>query len=173
MKNLLLIRHGDYEGFDLTVRGRDQMSLIANEIKKITGKNQDQLYLLSSTASRAEQSAEIIADKLGLKNFDKNEELRIEKGYVSEENIKSIDKLISKYFDKAAIIVVSHLPLILPYANHVTKKINGRDDNVGYVGVAEGINIDLESRIFEKIPRRFEKMPTRNFKSKYNTSITK
>jgi phosphohistidine phosphatase SixA len=63
MKKLVIARHGSYGHDDcLDDFGKKQIRLLAEELKKLI--NGDKVVILSSTAERARQSAEILAEVL-------------------------------------------------------------------------------------------------------------
>ncbi|MAG48020.1 hypothetical protein CL617_05420 [archaeon] len=97
MKHLFIIRHGSYDIDDLTQFGVKQIEEIAEEMKTIVGDNSNGHYLLTSTAPRAKQTAEIIAKEFDLKDFDRNEELWTGGGYISREGIETIDRIIEPH----------------------------------------------------------------------------
>lgn len=65
MKKIIIVRHGSYYGRSLDDTGRLQMSAMGNAIKSLFNENLT-IRIISSTAARAEQSAKIIADILGI-----------------------------------------------------------------------------------------------------------
>lgn len=65
MKKLIIARHGAYgDDLNLSPFGQQQMMSLAKQIKGHI--NGDRVVILSSTAPRAQQSAEILAQHLGV-----------------------------------------------------------------------------------------------------------
>jgi phosphohistidine phosphatase SixA len=64
MRYLVLARHGDYRNDQLSDYGRQQMSRMAERLKLILGDGKP--LILSSTATRGWQSAEVLARGLGV-----------------------------------------------------------------------------------------------------------
>jgi len=155
MRHLFVIRHGHYAGRDLSDRGREQISHIAEDMKAIIGEMHNGHYLLSSTAPRAEQTAEIIAQAFGLEAFDKDERLWTGGGYISPEEVEAIDGMIAPHKDKHDIVTIStHYEVVGSYPSHIAKTLFGRDEYIRRPEKGEGVHLDLEAKTYQMLPRR-------------------
>jgi broad specificity phosphatase PhoE len=63
LKKLIIVRHGDYSGEDLTKKGRDQIEALSLQIKALIRDCRSRLF--TSPAPRARQSANILYQSLG------------------------------------------------------------------------------------------------------------
>ena len=107
MKILIVARHGYYRGSDLHEIGELQMKALGSAIKSAL--NGFSVQIVSSNAPRAEQSAEIIAEILGV-GFEKHEFLWTGPGSPRgcSPDLQSALKLIEA--SKAdVLIIVTHL----------------------------------------------------------------
>ncbi len=59
MKKLIIIRHGDYSGNNLTSNGQRQIENLATKLKKFI--NNDSVTIITSPVRRAYESAEILS----------------------------------------------------------------------------------------------------------------
>ena len=155
MRHLFVIRHGDHNWEDLSNRGRDQIEKIAEEIKAIVGEIHNGHYLLSSTAPRAEQSAQIIAKAFGLEVFDKDERLWTSRGDdLYQKELEAIDGMIAPHKDKYDIVtIVTHYEVVGSYPLHVVKTLFGKDESIRRPEKGEGVHLDIEARTYQLLPR--------------------
>lgn len=156
MKHLFIVRHGNYGMRDLTESGISQIKQITKDMRIIVGKNYSGYYLLSSTAPRAEQTADIIAKAFGLERFDRNNKLWTRGGEdLSLENLEEIDGMIAPHQEKHDIVtIVTHEEVVLSYPEYCLKQLLSKDDKIGYIDKGEGIHLNLERKTFQFLPIR-------------------
>ncbi|MFC1598737.1 histidine phosphatase family protein [Patescibacteria group bacterium] len=107
MKNIILVRHGKDEKNSLTQLGRNQIQQMAIYLKtdlKLSGK----IHLICSPLKRAMQSAEIIANSLGLKMYP--DELFDDNLEYSSDLQKAVADILEIGSDFDHVIVVTHQP---------------------------------------------------------------
>ena len=155
MKHLFVIRHGDYDWEDLSDYGKKQIERIAKDMKAIVGEIHNGHYLLSSTAPRAEQSAQIIAKAFGLEAFDKDERLWTDGGHdLYQDELETIDEMIAPHKDKHDIVTIAtHYEVVGSYPRHIVKTLFGRDEHIRQPKKGEGVHLDLEARTYQMLPR--------------------
>ncbi|MFH1631437.1 MAG: histidine phosphatase family protein [bacterium] len=131
MLGLILARHGDFaflrSGEQLTEKGRQEIAVTANKLKKIT--EGFKVLLISSTAPRAKQSSEIIARELGLKSF--GESAVITSDGIREEDPRAALGLVRDRAEDAEIIIlVTHGPFVLDLVRLFGKEVLGVNHNL-------------------------------------------
>jgi phosphohistidine phosphatase SixA len=119
MKYLVIIRHGDYvEEGRLSGNGRRQIEAIAEVLRPLAAGGRAQV--ISSTAIRAEESAEIIGAILALP-VETNEILWSEEDH--PEDFAALLELIRNRQDKAdCLILVTHLEYTLSFPSYFAKR---------------------------------------------------
>jgi len=155
MKQLFVIRHGDYDWKDLSNSGEKQIERIAEDMKAIVGEMYDGHYLLSSTAPRAEQSTEIIAKAFGLESFDKNRRLWTGGGdNLYQEELEAIDAMITPYEDTHDIVTITtHYEVVGSYPRHIVRTLFERDEYIRRPEKGQGVHLDLEAKTYQMLPR--------------------
>lgn len=115
MKQLIIVRHGDYKGDGhLSDQGKKQISQLTFRLKSLL--NGDAVTIMSSTAPRAIDSAEIISNILG-KNFEKHEILW--SGGSRTQNHEAVLNLLGDYEEEAdTIILVTHYEYVKEFPKH-------------------------------------------------------
>ena len=156
MKHLFIVRHGNYGMRDLTESGISQIEQIAKDIRRIVGKNYSGYYLLSSTAPRAEQTADIIAKAFGIEQFDKDIRLWTRDGNdLSLKNLEEIDGMIAPHKEKHDIVtIVTHEEVVLSYPRYCLKQLLNIDKQIGYIDKGKGIHLNLERKTYQFLPVR-------------------
>jgi len=105
VKKLIILRHGNYNSSGLTGDGMRQIRSVSPKIAEEIGNSQD-ACIISSTAIRAKQSADILSKILGIP-YVENGKLHTEGGDLeldqSEEMLRIIDSCPNAY-----LIFVSH-----------------------------------------------------------------
>lgn len=115
MKKLVLARHGDYgDDYCLNELGKKQMRLLAEELKKHT--NCDKVVILSSTADRARQSAEVLSEVLGVEH--QLHELLWSDCNHREDYKKALELIRAHKEGAEIIIIVTHLEYVEGFPNH-------------------------------------------------------
>ncbi|MGN0002417.1 MAG: SixA phosphatase family protein [Sphingobacterium composti] len=143
-KNLYLIRHGkaedhsllkrDYER-NLVEKGRYKSLTIATKLKDDLSSNN--LLIISSTANRALQTAEIFCQKIAYPIQDIQLEKSIYEAYHTE--ILKVINLVNNDIDN--IIVVGHNPGLSDLANYLCEScINLNTSHVAKIILPEGFN---------------------------------
>ena len=153
MNHLFVIRHGEYGvDYNLDDIGRQQIESLVEQMKKIVGEIKNGFYLLSSTAPRAEQTAEIIAQAFGLEGFAKDKRLFTEGGYIPNSLLEEIDGMISPHRETTGVIALStHYEVVKKYPMHFLKKEFGREERIRGLDTGEGVHFDLEARTYQII----------------------
>lgn len=159
MKHLFVARHGNY-GYDnrLDNVGREQMTDLSRSIKGVLGDNS--AYIVSSTAPRALDSAEVLTSQLGLEGFE--ELLYLWEGGDAPKDayewVRDRDKLlevVDERTEKAdGLIVVTHFGVVrdLPHLfwnRRLEKKGEGpnRSPEKG-----QAAHFDLEAQTYQILP---------------------
>ncbi|MBW3000096.1 histidine phosphatase family protein [Candidatus Woesearchaeota archaeon] len=157
MKHLFVARHGDY-GFDdrLTGHGRQQFENLSKVVKHIL--NGATAYIISSTAPRALDSAEILVVELGLpKEFEKTPYLwsatdaPLEEGY--DDDLGKLMGLVNERRDKAdSLIMVTHLEVVRDFPTYFFNAEFGGDEYLIEPHKGEAVHINLEARTHQLLP---------------------
>lgn len=103
MKRLIILRHGEDIGDDLTQSGRDKIGRLATDIAARIGEMPR--VVLSSTRKRALATAGILADVL--RADIRAQDVFVSGGGVREEPPKALDAIALETAD--AVVVVTHL----------------------------------------------------------------
>jgi broad specificity phosphatase PhoE len=117
MAKLISARHGDYDSRSLNEEGREQIKRLAASIYDVAG--EVHFLLVSSAALRAVQSSEIIADKLGIPDIEKEIYIwdaidvpsdKKHETYLFEPDGEKLMRLVGEWEARAegALIIVSH-----------------------------------------------------------------
>ncbi len=106
MKKLIVVRHGAYDVATMNLHdiGRRQMLDISPKIHDAIGN--DTAIILSSTAPRAEQSAQVLADQLNT-DIELHEVLWSESGRPTKPD--TVLELIKSHDEKDVVILLTHL----------------------------------------------------------------
>ncbi len=151
MKKLIIMRHGDYNNYDyrLSKYGKKQMVQTAKIIHSVS--NEYSIFILTSTAPRAIDSAKAINEVLQV-GYEEHDELWDDDSHQGDWK-KSINIIDSKKDSFDMVIVVTHLEFteILPY--YFAREVLEIDDfDCGPVGKGEAIAIDFENLSIVYIP---------------------
>lgn len=148
MKHLFVMRHGDHIRGALTEESEIQIRTVADRMKEIVGEMNNGFYLLTSTAPRAIQTADVIANALGIKEYAKDERLRTSSGQlISSQHLQEIDGMIAPYTDtNDAVAIVTHYEIVGEYPRYVAKKLFGTDKRIFIPGRGEAIHFNLEAK---------------------------
>ena len=161
MKHLFLVRHGEYDDEKdkrLNDEGKRQIKILSEAIENIL--ESSSAYIVSSSAQRAIDSAEILAVRLGIPG-------KIEKapylwagasgpsGNFSYDD--TWDGVIRFIEERQAIadglILISHCELFRDgYVYHfIHKKLGDKSGPMG-IGKGKAVHIDLEGKTYQIIP---------------------
>lgn len=145
MKKIIIVRHGDYSGSNLTTLGVNQMETLAGFLSWV---NPTQTTMLSSSASRASNSARILSEKLGLP-FTEHYGLWSDDDH--DYDLRFASQLI-KSQDSEAVILITHLEYAQYLPKFICKDIFGNTELMnGYSGLYKGqmVLINLEKKCYE------------------------
>ncbi len=156
MKHLFIVRHGDCIRGALTEQARVQVKAVADRMKAICGELRGGFYLLSSTAPRAEDTADIIAHVFGITEYAKDDRLRTSSGHLlSPQELQAIDGMIAPHaVSNDAIAITTHYEIAGEYPPYFLEKEFGRRELIRIPDRGEGIHFDLERRTYQMIPTR-------------------
>ena len=151
MKNLIVIRHGDYDETTekLNESGRKQAQELANYIRK---NFQDNLYLISSSAQRAIETTGIlmsncISERCHINGVEILEELLEETNKIQEQKIIEIHKSVLDRKDKAEnLVLITHKPIVSSYSAYFAEKELGKKIIIGEVNEGRGIIINMDRK---------------------------
>jgi len=148
-QHLFFVRHGEYSGKDLDTWGREQIDSIARQIKETVWELRDGIYICCSTAPRAEQSAEIIARKLGVDQFERNKKLWTEDNCLPKDLINHVDTITNEQLKtNSAVIIVAHYELGKSYPTHILKTRLKQEGSIRLLGKGEGAHFDLRDNTY-------------------------
>lgn len=144
LKTLIIVRHGDYSGEDLNSYGKAQMKKIAEMIKEHTG--EVPFVILTSSAPRAKQSAEVISSVLGIKVKYESEAFWSDNRH-SQNDDRFLQELRNNVDGAEHAILVSHLEYVKEMPGTITR-------NEGFVSPARyyerqkgaGVLIDMVNK---------------------------
>lgn len=150
MKHLFIVRHGDYGRDDhLNETGKKQMQRVGAAIREIVG---DSAYILSSTAPRGIDSAEVLAVQLGLpKDFETTEDLWTARDSPKEKKFYCDSELLLRMIDERrdradGLILVSHLEICGELPGAFYQKEFGKDKYLGSINKGQAYHIDLQTQ---------------------------
>lgn len=122
-RKLITVRHGDYEGENLTPRGVTQIQNLVDRLTTILGNiNGSRVAVLSSTEIRAIESAKIIAKQFGVKNVQQYEDL-VNDEFEEETHVQTLE--IIEAIPANIVIVVTHFDAVPGIINVFRKKYFG------------------------------------------------
>ena len=147
MKNLLLLRHGYYQGEDLDENGKEQMEEIARQVaeQKWTGKT----VVMTSAAPRASQSAQVIADALNVPVAHVTDAFWSDNRH-RQDNDRFKAELESHKGDADNIILVSHPEYVKDLPSNLTLNFPKRADRYERSKGA-GVIINFETQTCQEI----------------------
>jgi len=161
MKHLFVVRHAAYGGDDrISPDGRQQMLVLGDYIKTALGGSS--AYLLSSTAPRALDSAEVLSLQLGLKEFERVPYLwsgadAPKDAWHCTHGCQKVMEIIDERKDKAnGLVMVVHLELAQGFSDYVihNPKFGDHQFDPFAVDVKKGqaVHIDFEQRKWRIAP---------------------
>lgn len=152
MERLILFRHGRYNGsLELSDEGRQQMEVLAEKIRpELSGGKR--ALILSSTAPRARQSAEVVGGILELA-IELHEVLWSDNDHV--EDFDATLALIQDRQEEAdVLILVSHLEYVEDFPRFFGRKVLDVPVQSMDPGYAEGCIIDCASKTVRLLTHR-------------------
>jgi len=156
VKHLFVVRHGEYsgEGSRLDDTGRQQMAELGRAIRGILGEGT--AYVVSSTAPRATDSADVLIAELGLPNYEKLQYLWT--GSDSPEknkytrSAKGLLGVVSEREGRAdGLVVVTHMEVAVDLPVAFLQYRFGREDHIN-LPKGRAVHIDLEGRAYKYLP---------------------
>ncbi len=133
LRLVYIARHADYNIFkdlkDLTERGRRDSRTLVESMRGSIGEGKRRVYLLSSTALRAIQTSEFIADEFGLTDYQKEERIHTEGDNLPVGTLELIDEHfeLAKSGGYEAFIVCAHFEVVNAYPGRFVQA-NGPED---------------------------------------------
>lgn len=158
MKYLFIARHGSYGNDNrLNDHGHKQMEVLGGSIKEIL--NGASAYILSSTAPRAIDSAEVLAVQLELpKEFEKTEDLWTG-GDSSKERAYYCDcdkliQMINERREKAdGLVMMTHLEVGEDFPSYFLKQEFEQNEYIRDISKGQAVHINLEDKTHQLLPK--------------------
>lgn len=111
LQKLVVVRHGYYGDSSLTPDGRRQVTGLAEVLASQL--NGSTIALLSSTATRAKETSEILATRLGGLQFDEHKCLHSGGMHLSDEQVEEALRLVDEKGETHDVVILStHLEFI-------------------------------------------------------------
>jgi len=158
MRHLFIARHGDYGFKDLTEKGKHQTEILGKTIKELL--NKDSSCIISSNATRALQSAEILASHLGLSEVEQIPDLwsgigAPEEGYhgYHEENKRLMRMINEKGEQTDGLIMVTHMELIEHFAPYFLREELKQERHFSKISEGQAVHFDKEKRKYQILPK--------------------
>ncbi len=147
MQKLIVVRHGEYEGRQLTEQGRNQIAKLAPKLKaRVEGAT---FIILASTSIRGQQSAEILAEHLGGEP-ELHEVLSSEPDH--PHNHEALLELIKLRQNEAdVLILVTHYEYAHGFPSYYAEKAFGENLQHHTVGNGQAVVLHCETRHTELI----------------------
>lgn len=142
MQRLIIVRHGDYGGRSLTAFGREDIAKLGERLKSTI--NGGRILILTSTAIRARESAEILSQILGVE-IEENEILGSE-DYM-EDMEATLGLVRSKKEAADVLILVTHMEFVEEFPSLFGKEELGVDYfPYRAIGKSEAWDINCEQK---------------------------
>lgn len=145
MRHIYVIRHGSYDRRtgNLTEQGITQ----ANKLAQIIQAENPQIT--SSPAKRAQQTAELLAQKLKC-HIDTHEALG-EQNMPVEDRVEAISQIVKNA--KPELMLITHAGIVADYGTHLLKELGARKtQTLETVMPGEGLHYDIPRRKYLLIP---------------------
>jgi phosphohistidine phosphatase SixA len=140
LKHVVAVRHGEDGGKHLSEKGKEQVTKLVDKLSTlITG--QQHVLVLSSHATRAEESAQIIEAKFGVKHLV-SETFYLDYHHHGEEQMKAI---LAMADGADTVIVVTHYEAPSGIANAFMKSRFNKSVAAKICGKGNGFMISLEN----------------------------
>ena len=142
MQRLILVRHGEHYHTSLNNRGRAHIARLGEALKPTI--NGGRILILTSTATRARESAEILGQILGVE-IGQNEILG--DGNYSEDMKEELDLICSNKESADVLILVTHLEQVtaLPWI-FGKEELRVNDFPCKMINKGEAWDIDCEQK---------------------------
>ncbi|MBI4118720.1 MAG: histidine phosphatase family protein [Parcubacteria group bacterium] len=138
MKQLIVVRHGDYGHSELTDLGRTQIRALAEKLKPFT--NGATVLVLTSPAVRARQSAEIISSTFGV-GFEEHDILWSDESRT--ENLLGTLELVRSRKDGAEVIIlVTHYEYVERFPEYIAREELGTELRSRVIGKGQAWVLD-------------------------------
>lgn len=151
MKLLVVARHGQYDhALRLSTFGRQQIEALAEALKaRING--QQKVVLLTSAAPRALDSAQVLAEELGIEP-EEHQVLWSDNGHIHESDDAAVE-LISGHSDSDVVVVMTHLEYSSSLPGSYAKRAFGSSNGFAYhaTSYGEAWVLDCETRTFDHV----------------------
>lgn len=165
MKHIFIARHAFYGDDDrIDSIGKRQAQTLSEAIKQIT--NGGSVHIISSTAPRALDTAEILASNLGVQKIEQMEYLwaadDAPKGTFEQDidhGYATLDSIIKKRENLAdSLVMMTHLGILDTYPRHFLdvflnlKMHIDPNDPLTRIPTGYALHADLEARTYNRIP---------------------
>lgn len=146
MQNLILVRHGDYnEELHLSKAGAAQMLSLAKKLAPYLG---SKIRLLTSSADRAKESAEILGSAW---DITPEEHAALWSQASRPQNLPRALALVERNTTADTVVVVTHLEYVENFPRFFAQKRLNTDLRYGSINKGEGGVIDCEKKTFEHV----------------------
>jgi len=153
MKHLIVVRHGDYAtGGILSEQGKKQINSIALQLISLQ-QNQNSV-ILTSPAPRAQESADIMQQKLGIAELVKvpffwSDTTAPAPTYYKDRDPYKVMDIINQYSDKDIVIIVSHLELVNQFPRFFAETKLGKYWRLPELQKGQAIHFDIQQKSFK------------------------
>jgi hypothetical protein len=152
MKYLILVRHGSYDKYDgrISSFGKECISnLTRNKLKGVVDSN-EKTIIISSTAPRALDSAEIISDVLNIE-FEENTILWSDAEH--RKNFDNVLEMVRSYKEETdVLILVTHLEYVESFPCFFGRFELGVELDSDEIGKGEAWAIDCKNKTLTLLP---------------------
>ncbi len=153
MKHLIVVRHGDYAvGGILSEQGKKQINSIALQLTSL--RHNKPSVILTSPAPRAQESADILQQKLGITDcvqirFFWSDTTAPAPTYYKDRDPSKVMDIINQYSDKDVVIVVSHLELVNQFPRFFAINSLEKSWILPELQKGQAIYIDIQNKSFK------------------------
>lgn len=148
MKKLIIVRHGHYDYSEhLSDYGKEQISSMIDKLRPYIDGSKP--LILSSTASRAEESAEILASAFGVP-YEKYNILWSESN-IPEDLPGTLELVHSRQQESDIVILVTHHEYAKYFPGYYAEKELGTEFSPVAIEKGEALVLDCERRRLTRI----------------------
>ncbi len=144
MKKLIVVRHGQYDNTGhLSDAGHEQIRVLASKLKKLIDENMS-IVVLTSPASRARESADIISNVLGVKTEESD--VLLSEGILHPMNLSRALEFVKSKDKTDIIILVTHFDYVADFPKYFSEKELGIELLSIEIGKGEAWVVDCLKR---------------------------
>ena len=153
MKHLIVVRHGDYAvGGILSEKGKIQINSIALQLTNLNLSKK--AVILTSPAPRALESADIIKQKLGIKDYVEipffwSDTTAPTPTYYKDQDPSKVMTIVNEYEEREVVIVVSHLEVVNQFPKYFMQEMFGKIASCPKLEKGEALHIDVLKQSFK------------------------